>query len=357
MEIEPIGLFGKKGVDCRHIIIAGPCSAESEEQVLRSARSLADAGVTVFRAGIWKPRTKPGCFEGVGEPGLEWLRTVKKETGLPVTTEVANTRHTEAALRAGIDILWIGARTAANPFAVQEIADCLRGTDIPVMVKNPVNPDLELWLGALERLNKAGIKRMAAIHRGFSTYGEKIYRNAPHWQIPIELRRRIPGLPILCDPSHMGGKRALVRELAQQALDLNADGLFIEVHCNPDQALSDAEQQLSPSEFREMQGMLVAHREPDTVEGIELNEFRKHIDECDAALIGILGRRMRIARSIGEFKREHNLTVLQSGRYNDIVKALDEKGLTEGISTECLRSIFETIHIESIRQQLEIDKL
>lgn len=352
MEIEPIQAF--KDFERHRIMIAGPCSAESEQQVMQTARALADAGVRIFRAGIWKPRTKPGCFEGIGIPGLEWLRRVKSETGMQVTTEVANSHHVEEALRAGIDILWVGARTSANPFAVQDIADSLRGTDIPVLVKNPVSPDLDLWIGALERLSKAGIKRLAAIHRGFPTYGESIYRNAPHWQIPIELHRRIPELPILCDPSHMGGRKSLVHQLSQQALDLSADGLFIEVHINPSCALSDAGQQLTPGEFVQMCASLNTHKEPDAGESFDLGSYRNRIDQCDKELIETIVRRMEIASEIGEFKKEHNLTVLQSERYNDIVNTLSARGESQGISRQCIQTIFEAIHTESIRRQLEI---
>lgn len=337
-------------------MIAGPCSAENERQVMETARSLSEAGVKIFRAGIWKPRTKPGCFEGIGIPGLAWLQQVKKETGMAVTTEVANPHHVEEALKAGIDLLWIGARTTVNPFAMQDIANALRGVDIPVLVKNPINPDLELWIGAMERLNKAGITKMAAIHRGFSTYGESIYRNEPQWQIPIELRRRLPELPILCDPSHMGGRSELVYSLAQTALDLDADGLMIEVHINPSCALSDASQQLTPASFNQMVERLITRREPDAAEFVNLEMYRKRIDDCDSRLMEILAERMDIAREIGIFKKSHNLTVLQSERYSDIIDTLENKGLELGITPQCIRNIFESIHTESIRHQLELIK-
>lgn len=350
-DISHIRLFS--GYEPHRIVIAGPCSAESEQQVLSTARALSECGVRIFRAGVWKPRTRPGCFEGVGSIGLEWLNLVKQETGMAVTTEVANARHVEEALKAGIDLLWIGARTTVNPFAVQEIADSLRGTDIPVLVKNPVNPDIDLWIGALERLAKAGISQIAAIHRGFSTYGETVYRNTPQWQIPIELHRRIPQLPVLCDPSHIAGRRSLVPELAQQAMDLSTDGLFIEVHSNPEAALSDADQQLPPAEFKALCSSLVTHIEPDSRNEDDLAAFRDRIDECDGRILEFLSKRMQISREIGEYKRLHNLSVLQSSRYSDIVGSLTDKADDAGISRQCLQSIFETIHTESIRQQIE----
>ena len=299
-------------------MIAGPCSAESETQVLECARSLASLGVKTFRAGVWKPRTRPGNFEGAGEPALEWLKTVKAETGMAVTTEVANTRHVEAALKAGIDMLWIGARTTTSPFAVQEVADALRGTDIPVLVKNPINAELELWIGAFERLAGAGIKRLAAIHRGFSSYYERIYRYSPEWQIPIELRRRIPGLQIICDPSHMAGRCDLVPHLAQMALDMKADGLFVEVHPNPAKALSDNNQQLTPAQFSEMTGKLVFHRETESADLKFLEPHRARLDDIDLQLIQDLADRFHVTGSIGEYKNIHNLAILQPDRYNAI---------------------------------------
>lgn len=354
MKIEPIDCFNDYAG--HKIMIAGPCSAENERQVLETAHSLSESGIRIFRAGIWKPRTKPGSFEGIGIPGLAWLQQVKKETGMTVTTEVANPHHVEETLKAGIDILWIGARTSVNPFAMQDIADALKGVDIPVMVKNPVNPDLDLWIGAMERLYKAGITKLAAIHRGFSTYGESIYRNEPQWQIPIELRRRLPGLPILCDPSHMGGRRDLIYPLAQTALDLDVDGLFIEVHNNPQCALSDASQQLTPDMFNQMREKLVTRREPDAEEYGNLELYRKRIDDCDNRMMEILAERMDIAKEIGLFKKGHNLTVLQSERYSDIIETLENKGLAMGITPKCIRNIFESIHTESIRHQLELIK-
>ena len=350
MELESILLPGIEPK--RPIIIAGPCSAETEEQVMQTATELANRGIRIFRAGIWKPRTKPGGFEGVGEPGLAWLQRVKQETGMYVTTEVATAKHVEAALNAGMDMLWIGARTCANPFAMQEIADALVGVDIPVLVKNPVNPDLELWIGGMERLNNAGVKRMAAIHRGFSSYDKKIYRNLPQWHIPIELRRRIPNLPIFCDPSHIGGKRELIASLSQQAMDLGFDGLIVESHCNPDCAWSDAAQQVTPDVLAYILNLLVIRKEKQSTEN--LNELRTQIDECDNNIIEILAKRMRICREIGTFKKEHAMTILQTGRYNEILEKRGAQGELCGMSANFVRTIFEAIHGESVRQQMEI---
>lgn len=337
-------------------LIAGPCSAESEAQVMECARSLSRSGVKVFRAGVWKPRTRPGNFEGAGEPALEWLKSVKAETGMAVTTEVANTRHVESALKAGIDMLWIGARTTTSPFAVQEIADALRGTDIPVLVKNPINAELELWIGAFERLAGAGIKRMAAIHRGFSSYYERIYRYSPEWQIPIELRRRIPGIQVICDPSHMAGRSDLVPYLAQMALDMKADGLFVEVHPDPCNALSDREQQLTPGQFSEMTGKLVFHREPGQADFKYLEPFRAQLDDIDLKIIKDLAERFRVTGSIGEYKNLHNLAILQPKRYNAISDILTGKGEELGLDGEFVRLLFETIHAESIRCQINKKK-
>lgn len=350
MELESILLPGIEPK--RPIIIAGPCSAETEEQVMQTATELANRGIRIFRAGIWKPRTKPGGFEGVGESGLAWLQRVKQETGMYVTTEVATSKHVEAALNAGMDMLWIGARTCANPFAMQEIADALAGVDIPVLVKNPVNPDLELWIGGMERLNNAGVKRMAAIHRGFSSYDKKIYRNLPQWHIPIELRRRIPNLPIFCDPSHIGGKRELIASLSQQAMDLGFDGLIVESHCNPDCAWSDAAQQVTPDVLAYILNLLVIRKEKQSTEN--LNELRTQIDECDNNIIEILAKRMRICREIGTFKKEHAMTILQTGRYNEILEKRGAQGELCGMSADFMRTIFEAIHGESVRQQMEI---
>ncbi len=351
MELEKLNL---PGIDSskRPMVIAGPCSAETEEQVLSTAHSLASKGIKIFRAGIWKPRTKPGGFEGIGEQGLPWMKRVKEETGMLIATEVATPKHVELALGSGFDLLWVGARTSANPFAMQDLADALKGTDIPVLVKNPVNPDLELWIGAMERLNNAGIKRLGAIHRGFSSYDKTMYRNLPQWHIPIELRRRFPELPIFSDPSHIGGKRELVAPLCQQAMDLNLDGLIIESHCNPDAAWSDAKQQVTPDILDYILNLLVIRNEKQSTEN--LAELRKQIDECDNQIIDILSKRMRVAREIGQYKKEHNMTILQTGRYSEILEKRGAQGALCGIGSNCVKNIFEAIHEESVNQQMEI---
>ena len=336
----------------RPFVIAGPCSAETEEQVMTTARQLAQKGCHNFRAGAWKPRTKPGGFEGHGEPALKWLKQVKEETGMLVTTEVATPEHVELCLKYGIDILWIGARTSANPFAMQALADALKGVDVPVFVKNPVNPDLELWIGALERINQAGIKKLGAIHRGFSSYDKKIYRNLPMWQIPIELRRRIPELPIICDPSHIGGRRELIAPLCQQAMDLGFDGLIVESHCDPDKAWSDAKQQVTPDVLDYILSLLIIRDEKMSTEGI--TQLRSQIDELDNELMNLLAKRMRVCREIGMYKKEHNMTVLQPTRYNEILDKRGAQGTLCGMDSDFIKHIFESVHEESVRQQMEI---
>jgi len=336
----------------RPFVIAGPCSAETEEQVMKTAWQLAKKGCHMFRAGVWKPRTKPGGFEGNGIKALPWLKRVKEETGMLVATEVATPTHVEQALAHGIDILWIGARTSANPFAMQDLADALRGTDATVLVKNPVNPDLELWIGALERINQAGITKLAAIHRGFSSYDKKIYRNLPMWQIPIELRRRIPDLPIINDPSHIGGRRELVAPLCQQAMDLGFDGLLVEAHCDPDKAWSDAKQQVTPDVLDYILSLIVVRDETVTTEGI--HELRNQIDELDNQLMDLLAKRMRVCREIGQYKKEHNMTVLQPVRYSEILDKRGAQGVLCGMDAEFVKKIFENVHEESVRQQMEI---
>ena len=350
LDLQPLALAGVPQE--RPIVIAGPCSAETEEQVMSTAQALAKRGTKIFRAGIWKPRTKPGGFEGIGVDGLAWMKRVKEETGMLVATEVATAKHVYECLKAGIDILWIGARTTANPFAVQEIADALKGVDIPVLLKNPVNPDLQLWIGALDRINGAGLKRLAAIHRGFSSYDKKIYRNLPQWHIPIELRRRIPDLPIFCDPSHIGGKRELVAPLCQQAMDLGFDGLIIESHCNPDAAWSDASQQVTPDVLNYILDLLVIREGKQSTES--LGGLRNQIDECDNQIIEVLAKRMRICREIGTFKKEHGMTILQTGRYNEILDKRGAQGALCGMGSEFIKKVFEAIHEESVRQQMEI---
>ena len=348
MEFESILL---PGIDAqRPIVIAGPCSAESEEQVMETAKGIASKGIKIFRAGIWKPRTKPGGFEGVGTIGLPWLKRVKKETGMYTAVEVANKDHVFEALKAGIDILWIGARTSVNPFAVQEIADALHGVDIPVLIKNPVNPDLELWIGAIERLYAAGIHRLGAIHRGFSTSDKKIYRNLPLWHIPIELRRRLPNLPLFCDPSHIGGKRELIAPLSQQAMDLSFDGLIIESHCNPDCALSDASQQITPDVLDYILNLLIVRDSNQTTEN--LTELRRQIDDIDEQMLELLAKRMRISREIGVYKKEHNMPILQSPRYSQILENRSSMGAQMDLSTDFVKEMLKEIHEESIRQQM-----
>lgn len=349
LNLKPLNLPSDKE---RPFVIAGPCSAETEEQVITTAHQLASRGCRIYRAGVWKPRTKPGGFEGNGEQALPWLQRVKQETGMLVATEVATPEHVELALKYGIDILWVGARTSANPFAMQALADSLRGTDAVVFVKNPVNPDLELWIGAMERINQAGITRMAAIHRGFSSYDNKMYRNAPTWQIPIELRRRIPNLPIICDPSHIGGRRELIAPLCQQAMDLGFDGLIVESHCSPDEAWSDAKQQVTPDVLDYILGLLVIRDGSVTTEGI--HELRKQIDELDNQLMELLAKRMRVCREIGQYKKEHNMTVLQTVRYNEIQNKRGAQGALCGMDPDFVRKIFEEVHEESVRQQMEI---
>ena len=334
------------------LVIAGPCSAESAEQLTETARRLKEAGFMYLRAGAWKPRTMPGGFEGRGAQALTWLAKAQQDLGMPTATEVANAEHTRLALDAGIEILWIGARTAANPFAVQEIADALKGVDIPILIKNPVNPDLELWIGAFERINNAGLKQLGAIHRGFSSYDKKIYRNLPQWHIPIELRRRIPELPIFCDPSHIGGKRELVAPLCQQAMDLGFDGLIVESHCNPDCAWSDAAQQVTPDVLDYILNLLVIRKETQTTEN--LGELRNQIDDCDNEIIEVLAKRMRVCREIGTFKKEHDMTILQTGRYNEILDKRGAQGSLCGMDSEFIKKVFEAIHEESVRQQMEI---
>ena len=349
LELDPLTLPSDQE---RPIVMAGPCSAETEEQVMTTAKQLAAKGCHMFRAGVWKPRTKPGGFEGCGEQALPWLKAAKEETGMLIATEVATPEHVELCLKYGVDILWVGARTSANPFAVQALADSLKCIDIPVFVKNPVNPDLELWIGALQRINQAGIKRLGAIHRGFSSYDKKIYRNLPMWQIPIELHRRISALPIVCDPSHIGGRRDLIAPLCQQAMDLGFDGLIVESHCTPDTAWSDALQQVTPDVLDYILNLLVIRDEHTTTEGIR--QLRSQIDDLDNQLMELLAKRLRVCREIGQYKKEHNMTVLQSNRYNEILEKRGAQGVLCGLSAESVAHIFEEIHEESVRQQLEI---
>ena len=350
MDFESILL---PGIDAkRPLVIAGPCSAETEEQVMTTARQLAADGVKIYRAGVWKPRTKPGGFEGVGSPALKWMMQAEKETGMYMATEVATQKHVYEALKYGIDMLWIGARTAANPFAVQEIADTLNGVDIPILIKNPVNPDMELWVGAIERLYNAGIKRLGVIHRGFSTSDKTVYRNVPQWHIPIELKRRFPTLPVICDPSHIGGRRDLIQSISQQAMDLNYYGLIIESHCTPEEAWSDSAQQVTPSALKEIIDSLVIR---DTVQTTEdLSVLRSQIDELDNDLLQLLSKRMRVSREIGHYKLEHDMPILQTQRYDHILNDRAAQGERMDMSGEFVKQVLEAIHSESVRQQMVV---
>ncbi|MFT7250792.1 MAG: chorismate mutase [Flavobacterium sp.] len=338
------------------LVIAGPCSAETEEQVLKIAHELKNSDVSIFRAGIWKPRTRPGGFEGVGEIGLKWLQKAKAETGLLMATEVANATHVKLALAHDIDVLWIGARTTVNPFAVQEIADALEGTDKIVLVKNPVNPDLALWIGGVERLYKANIKKLGVIHRGFSTYEKTKYRNIPEWQIPIDLQNRFPDLPLICDPSHITGKRDMIQEVSQQALDMNFDGLIIETHIDPDNAWSDAAQQVTPTTLKQIFEDLKVRKE--TFSGSEylskMNGLRSQIDEFDAKLLEVLGSRMKVADKIGLLKKDNNVAILQNKRWNEILGKMILEGEGKGLSNDFVMHLFKAIHQESINHQEKV---
>ncbi|RXR21356.1 3-deoxy-7-phosphoheptulonate synthase [Flavobacterium amnicola] len=338
------------------LVIAGPCSAETEEQVLAIAHQLKNSDVSIFRAGIWKPRTRPGGFEGVGEIGLKWLQKAKAETGLLMATEVANAAHVKLAIEHDIDVLWIGARTTVNPFAVQEIADALQNTDKIVLVKNPVNPDLSLWIGGVERLYQAGIKKLGVIHRGFSTYEKTKYRNNPEWQIAIDLQNKFPDLALICDPSHITGKRSMIQEVSQQALDLNYDGLIIETHIDPDNAWSDAAQQVTPDALKQLFVDLKMRKETD--ENAEWNKAlatqRAYIDELDNRLIDLFGKRMRISEKIGKLKKEKNVAILQNKRWNEILGKMILDGEEKGLSEEFILKIFKAIHQESIIHQEKV---
>ena len=338
------------------LVVAGPCSAETEDQVLKIAHELKDSDVNYFRAGIWKPRTRPGNFEGVGALGLKWLQKVKAETGMKTATEVANAAHVKLALEHDIDLLWIGARSTVSPFIVQEIADALKGTDKIVLVKNPVNPDLALWLGGIERLYSADIKNLGVIHRGFSTYEKTRYRNNPEWQIAIELQNRFPDLPLICDPSHITGKRDMIFEVSQTALDLNFNGLMIETHVDPDNAWSDAAQQVTPDTLIQMMEDLKIRKETDTEAEYRnsLNTLRTQIDVIDHQLIDILGKRMKIAYTIGALKKDKNVAVLQSKRWNEILGKMILEGEQNKLSEEFILRVFKAIHQESINHQEKI---
>ncbi len=355
-DIEDLSSWLAKEKLKRPIIIAGPCSAETQEQVMDAALQLKSHGINIFRAGIWKPRTRPNSFEGVGAKGLLWLQEVKQKTGMMLTTEVANAKHVELVLASDIDILWIGARTTVNPFAVQEIANALRGTDIPVMIKNPMNPDLSLWIGALERIYNAGLKKLIAIHRGFSTYQKIKYRNDPQWQIAIDLKRRLPNLPIFCDPSHICGNRSYIEEISQTSMDLNYHGLIIESHPNPDKAWSDAQQQLTPNDLAQMLNRLVIRKAEVDNENMlsTLTDLRVMIDHFDNQLLDLIEERMEVVKKIGQYKKANNIAVLQNKRWTSILERIIEKGKAKGLSKNFINKVFEAIHIESINHQARI---
>lgn len=341
----------------RPLIISGPCSAETEEQVLETATRLANTGkVDILRAGIWKPRTKPGLFEGIGTKGLPWLLQAKKVTGLPTTVEVATAKHVEDALQFDVDMLWIGARTTVNPFSVQEVADALKGVDIPVLIKNPINADLELWSGGIERIQKAGVQQVGMIHRGFSNYGNTEYRNAPMWHLPIEMKRRFPEMLLICDPSHICGNRHMLQMVAQKSIDLDFDGLMIESHIDPDNAWSDAKQQITPERLAEILDALVWRSEStDKADFLTaLATLREQINHVDDELITLLGQRMKIADKIGAYKRENNITILQTNRWNDILEKAFAKGDKLGLSQEFIVKYFDAVHLESINHQNKI---
>jgi len=338
----------------RPVIISGPCSAETEEQVMETALGLRDQGIDILRAGIWKPRTRPGMFEGIGKEGLRWLRDAGKAIGKPVAVEVATREHVFDCLKAGVDILWIGARTTANPFSVQEIADALEGVAIPVLVKNPVNPDLQLWMGAMERINRAGITKIGALHRGFSSYEKSKYRNKPMWELPIELKRLYPDMPIFCDPSHICGGRELLASVAQKAMDLDYDGLMLESHCNPDKAWSDAAQQVTPERLGEIVRGLIIRESHEEIHDNQLDNLRANIDRIDNYIMEILSERMDIARQIGQFKKDHAITILQTGRWDEIVHDRIVKGHKKELTEDFIKELFEAIHQESIRHQTKV---
>lgn len=341
----------------RPLIISGPCSAETEVQVIDTAVRLAATGkVDLLRAGIWKPRTKPGMFEGVGNIGLSWLANARKLTALPITVEVATAKHVEEALKHDVDVLWIGARTTVNPFSVQEVADALKGVDIPVLVKNPINPDLELWSGAIERMQKVGLQNVGMIHRGFSTYGNTEYRNAPMWHLPIEMKRRYAGMLLLCDPSHISGNRTLLQQVSQKSIDLDFSGIMIESHIDPDNAWSDARQQVTPERLNEILNALIWRtgitNEQEFISA--LTQIREEINQVDDELLELLGQRMKLADKIGLHKRENNITILQTRRWNDILERAFSKGEQLGLSSEFINRYFDAVHLESISHQNKI---
>lgn len=356
LDIIPINEWGFFHLPPRPCVIAGPCSAESLDQVMDTARGLKEIGINVFRAGIWKPRTHPGSFEGVGVEGLRWLQQVKKELGLKVCTEVASERHVFECLKYGIDMVWLGARTTANPFLVQEIAEALRDTDIPVLVKNPVNPDIDLWIGALERLNREGVKKLGVITRGFTSFEKMNYRNAPQWQLSIELRSRFPELAFFCDPSHMAGDRKYLLEISQRAMDLGLDGLMVESHCNPACALSDAKQQLTPEDLIGMLNEIVV-RDSDTENEDYRNNIsalRARIDVLDEQIVKVLGERMSISREIGVQKKNNNIAIVQANRWDEVLEKVVKLGEAKGLDSEFVVNVFNAIHDASVEEQNKI---
>lgn len=356
LELIPLydwGMF----TEPRPSVVAGPCSAETEEQVMETAKGLKEFGINVYRAGIWKPRTHPGSFEGIGTPGLKWMQRAKKEYGLKIATEVASEKHVFECLKFGVDLVWLGARTTANPFLVQEIADALKDTDIPVLVKNPVNPDLDLWIGALERLNRAGIKKLGVIHRGFSTFDKIRFRNDPQWQVAIELRSRFPELPFFVDPSHMAGCKEYIREISQRSLDLGFEGLMIESHCNPSCALSDARQQLTPEELRDLLYNQISVRDADSDAPQwkeQIDQLRAKIDIIDENILYALGSRMKVSRQIGEYKKANNIAILQTSRWDAVLAKVVEKGQEWGLSEKFLTAVFNAIHEASVEEQNKV---
>jgi chorismate mutase len=356
MSILPISQWFSKPTD-EPLIIAGPCSAESPEQVMQTAQQLAALGrVDVYRAGVWKPRSRPGTFQGAGEPALEWLADAKAETGMMLAVEVATPQHVEAALRYGVDVFWVGARTSSNPFSVDELASAMAGVNIPVLVKNPIHPDLELWIGVIERFVKVGVTRLGGIHRGFSPFQKSMYRNVPKWEVPIDLRSIMPDLPIICDPSHISGKPELIPDVAQKALDLSMDGLMIESHVNPSKALSDAKQQVTPEVLGQMLSSLSYRKiTPSTIESIDLLEsMREKIDSIDLQLLDLLSQRMEVVRHIGEYKLQNNVAIMQLRRWEEMIKMRIEVGEKLGLSSQYVKDLLRLVHKESIRKQADI---
>lgn len=356
LDIVPLYEWGMF-TEPRPSVVAGPCSAETEEQVMETAKGLKEMGINVYRAGIWKPRTHPGSFEGVGAPGLKWMQRAKKEYGLKISTEVASEKHVFECLKYGVDLVWLGARTTANPFLVQEIADALKDTDIPVLVKNPVNPDIDLWIGALERLNRAGIRKLGVIHRGFSTADKIKYRNDPQWQMAIELRSRHPELPFFVDPSHMAGSKEYIQELSQRSLDLGFEGLMIESHCNPSCALSDAKQQLTPDELSDLlyNKITVRDSDSDSKEWKEnIDQLRAKIDILDENLLYTLGARMKVSRQIGEYKRANNVAILQTSRWDKVLAKVVAKGQEYDLPEDFIKEVFNAIHEASVEIQNKV---